>query len=423
MILFVLLGYFVTLQAENRFPKPEFKKGHTQPHPTQPAPQVASDPIIALGVLVVVMALTAYILYWRRSRKELRILIVLSLLYFGFFHGGCICSIGSIQNVAQSLLNPAMALPLTVLGAFLLPLLAALFMGRIFCGAACPLGAIQELVIQKHLRVPPLLDRCLKQIPFLYLGLAVLFATCGLGYIICQYDPFVGFFRFSATPNMLFFGAFLLILGTVVPRPYCRYLCPYSVLLKLTSKLSPRKVRITPDYCNNCQLCHEACPIGAIHPPRPRKYTEGKERALGRLQWLVALSPALVAMGILLGALLVGPLSRLHPDLELLRQLEAKNTEYEPVSAFLMQGGKIDDLRQRAYKARKRLNYGASLFGGYLALIFIGAMMAATRRRTNEEYDVDGSECISCAQCYRWCPVELGSEKGLEKGPDRSFEV
>ena len=38
------------------------------------------------------------------------------------------------------------AVPLAVVAFFALPLVFALFFGRTFCAAVCPLGAVQELV-------------------------------------------------------------------------------------------------------------------------------------------------------------------------------------------------------------------------------------------------------------------------------------
>ena len=71
-------------------------------------------------------------------------LAIACLAYFGFYREGCICPIGSIQNVAVALVDPDYAVPYFVIGIFLLPLAAALFFGRVFCGGVCALGAVQE---------------------------------------------------------------------------------------------------------------------------------------------------------------------------------------------------------------------------------------------------------------------------------------
>ena len=50
-------------------------------------------------------------------------------------------------------------------------------------------------------------------IPYLYLGITVLAVATGSGYLICRYDPFVGFFRLGASFNMFVAGGILLLSG------------------------------------------------------------------------------------------------------------------------------------------------------------------------------------------------------------------
>jgi len=83
-------------------------------------------------------------------------------------------------------------------------------------------------------------------IPFIYLGLSVLSSATESQFLICRYDPFVGIFRLDAPYTMIIFGSLLLIAGVFINRPYCRYLCPYGVLLNIFSRFSHRHLTITP---------------------------------------------------------------------------------------------------------------------------------------------------------------------------------
>jgi polyferredoxin len=173
--------------------------------------------------------------------------------------------------VVVALTDPKYSIPIIAILVFFMPIVAALFFGRAFCGGACPLGAMQELVVIKPIRVPMRLDRMLGLLKYAYLALAILFAlkpALTRDFLICRFDPFVGFFRLTGPPHMLAIGGAFLIGGMFIGRPYCRYLCPYGGLLAWCSKLARKGVTITPDKELDCGLCTEACPFGAIKEMR-----------------------------------------------------------------------------------------------------------------------------------------------------------
>lgn len=251
-------------------------EGYVTPEVQRPQPLAPWRQILDLALLGAALGLAAWIALKRRSRPLAVALTAACLAYFGFFREGCICPIGSIQNVAVALVDPAAAVPYFVIGIFMLPLVAALFFGRVFCGGVCALGAIQELVLLKPLQVPRRLDQALGSLKWIYLVAAVTLAVlpaASRDFIICRFDPFVGFFRFSGPAHMLLLGGGFLLLGMFVGRPYCRYLCPYGALLSLTSRLAWRSVSITPDRELDCGLCDQACPYGAIEKMRAVRTT------------------------------------------------------------------------------------------------------------------------------------------------------
>jgi polyferredoxin len=227
--------------------------------------------VLDVAVLAAAMGLSSWLVLKRRSRKSLVALAIGSVAYFGFYREGCICPIGSIQNVALALTDPRYSIPMVVTATFFLPLVMAVFVGRAFCGGVCALGAIQELVLIKPLQVPRRLDRALGLLKYVYLGLALFFVlkpAAGRDFLICRFDPFVDFFRRTGPPHMLLLGGAFLVAGMFIGRPYCRYLCPYGSLLAWCTRLARRGVTITPDKELDCGLCTEACPYGAIEKMR-----------------------------------------------------------------------------------------------------------------------------------------------------------
>jgi NosR/NirI family nitrous oxide reductase transcriptional regulator len=246
-------------------------EGYVTPEVQHPRPRSVARQVFDVSLLVLAMGLAAWLALKRRSRAGLVAVTAASVAYFGFYREGCICAIGSIQNVAVAIADPQYAVPYHVIAIFVLPLVAALFFGRVFCSSVCPLGAIQELVMLKQVNVPRKLDRALGWGRWVYLVLAVIFAVLPIAYrdfVICRFDPFVGFFRFTGQAWLLMVGGLFLVGGVFIGRPYCRWLCPYGALLSIFSRYAWRSFSITPNRELDCGLCVDACPYGAIENHR-----------------------------------------------------------------------------------------------------------------------------------------------------------
>ena len=247
-----------------RFPPPDLGADYVYPQSSQLPARAGWLAWVDTAVLTAALVLSALIALRWRSRRAMFYLSIFSLTYFGFYRKGCVCPIGSIQNVAQALFDTTYVLPWAVLAFFALPLAFALLFGRVFCAGVCPLGAMQDLVLVRGLALPRWLDRGLRVLRYFYLGLAVLLAATGAMYVICKYDPFVSYFRMSARFNIWIWSVALLLISLFIGRPYCRFLCPYGALLGIFSRFAVRRATITPAECVVCGLCRDACPFGAI---------------------------------------------------------------------------------------------------------------------------------------------------------------
>ncbi|WP_340110854.1 4Fe-4S binding protein [Maribellus mangrovi] len=409
------VAFFVstfTLSAQQqRFPKPEFDTGYEQPSPVTPEPRALAMEYIDVLVLLLVLSAVTWMVIKKRSRRGVLWLSVFTLAYFGFYRLGCICSIGAIQNVTLTFFDATYAISLTALLFFLIPLVFTLFFGRTFCAGACPLGAIQDLVIIKPISLPKWLNKTLGLIPYIYLSLAVLYAATGTDFIICRYDPFIGIFRMDAKFLMVVFGVAFLLMGMFVARPYCRFLCPYSVPLNWMSRFSRRHVTITPSSCIQCKLCTNSCPFDAIDFPANEK--EVVKSGLGPKRFLTyaLVIPLWVALGVFVGNRSYVFLSKANPTVYL-AELLISNPEIRndpdniDVQTFMSMGKTMDELVVEAETIQDKFYTGSMIAGGFLGLIIGMTLLNTVVFRKRQDYEPHKGNCFSCARCVDYCPVE-----------------
>jgi polyferredoxin len=138
-------------------------------------------------------------------------------------------------------------------------MLTALFVGRAFCGYACPVGGVQEIVYRAPtkklmlrstrwpfaLRVVALASLLVLAVGF---GLSFLGELGMKEFFALNFGSLVGF-------------AFLAIVGAAlfVYRPFCRFLCPFGALQSPLSHRPVLSLRRT-ESCINCGKCERVCP-------------------------------------------------------------------------------------------------------------------------------------------------------------------
>jgi len=424
----ILLGMAVSLIlcgetiGVERFPPPDFvETDHVIPSPTSPSPRQDVYEYIDAAVLLVALALASYLVLKKRSRRAIFALTVFSLLYFGFWRKGCVCPIGSIQNIVFSIFDRDYAVPIVVVVFFLLPLIFTLFFGRTFCAAVCPLGAIQDMVLAQPVSVPVWLESALRLFAYIYLAAAVLMAATGSAFVICRYDPFVSIFRLSGSLNILILGGCLLLIGVFIGRPYCRFLCPYGVILRQMSRLSKWRVKITPDECIQCRLCEDSCPFGAIRKPSTQWPAQEYHVAKKRLALLLLLLPVLVFLGGWAGSGLKGVTSRAHETVRLAEQIYMEETgETEEITdastAFRATGQKINELYEQASDIRTRFEFGGWILGCFIGLVIGLKLIGLSVWRQRTDYEADRASCLACGRCYESCPKEQVRLKKIKEG-------
>ena len=396
--------------GEARFPQPQFDSGHTVPQAVHP-PFAALVPAWAdVLILALALGISVWLIRRVRSRRWILAFSLVCLGWFGFVRQGCICPVGAVQNVAVAAWAGG-GLPWAVAAFFALPLLAALLFGRVFCAAVCPLGALQDLFIIRPQRVPKALDAVLRLVPLAVLSVGLVYAVNGAGYLICRSDPFVGFFRRSAPLPMLLTGMAVLLLGMVLARPYCRYFCPYGVLLEGCARLAWKRVDVTGSTCVNCRLCAGMCPVDAIVTPRGAPGGMARTRQFRRFLLVLALTPVLIAGCAGAGWLSGAFVAKAHPAVALADRLasaaQAEEGLCPEIDAFKRTGKSREWAEAQAAETTGRFRRGCAGAGAFMGLVIVLRLLGLTQLQRVSVHEADRIRCVACGRCFAVCPKNV----------------
>lgn len=186
-------------------------------------------------------------------------------------------------------------------------LLGAIF-GRFMCGWACPMGLVQELLALVPVRKyepPSKTNKSWSELATLFAGsIIILVVFLGLAralgsteaqltqtfYVFAEdplpaIDPAAALFSFI--PYMFYWNAFpafdfgtlagldifffwgrllvlfvILVIPIIIPRAYCRYICPTGAIMGRFNKYSILSINRNPVLCSDCGQCDNACPMG-----------------------------------------------------------------------------------------------------------------------------------------------------------------
>lgn len=406
LILLMVLLAAATAWSAQRFPPPQFETDYTMPPQHHPAARDGLWDSIDTAVLAAALVLASWLILRKRSRKWIVALMIFTIAYFGFFRLGCVCPIGAIGNVTVSIFDTEYSLPWVVPAFFLLPLAMTLFFGRGFCAGVCPLGALQDIVLLKPVKIAPWVESGLRMVAWTYLTLAVLFAATGAGLLICRYDPFISFFRLSTNSTLWLLGISMLLAALFIGRPYCRFLCPYGLLLRQCSRVSKYRVTVTPDDCIHCRLCEDACPFGVIHRPTAPWPERNLSRDRLRMVLLILLLPVWVVLGGWLGKQAIPALAESHPAF----------LEYEELrSDRVLSQEEEQEWQSRFADIRSQFALGGLFAGGFLALIAGGKLIDSSIRKVRRDYEPDRAGCFGCGRCFIACPKHREHVSGKQK--------
>ena len=221
-----------------------------------------------IGLCVVFLLLCAIgISYKTNAIQHLRPLILLgSLIYFGFIAGGCNCILFYFQGFILFLMgNTTFWLSFSVISSILV--LTVIF-GPIWCGWLCWLGALQEFIFQQNKLNLLKTKKAQKLLIYVQTGAFVaiiLWIILAKRPVLCAYDPFISIFTLKIFNWIGYITVPLLLLSSLfIYRPFCRILCPTGWLIYVI-KFIPFAKKIQIENCTGCKKCYSYCKMNAIH--------------------------------------------------------------------------------------------------------------------------------------------------------------
>ncbi len=160
--------------------------------------------------------------------------------------------------------------------------LSGLFVGRFVCGWTCPFGFIQEIIYK--IPLPKIKLKVFNKVEICkYIFLAIFIISLVLintsyGYpLFCKFVCIVEVLEAKIPflilkPQMLsyeglffYIKLFLLIsvvlLSTMVFRPFCRFFCPLGAVYSLFNPISLMRLKVDHRKCVNCGLCKKVCKL------------------------------------------------------------------------------------------------------------------------------------------------------------------
>jgi len=148
--------------------------------------------------------------------------------------------------------------------------------GGAFCGWVCPFGAFQDLLswirAKLHLpevRVPARLDRVLTYGRYVSLVVIIAATIASVHLWFGGWDPYrtifgLGWiFEFNLAEQWLAYVVALVVVAGVllIPRAWCRYVCPLGGAISLVGNLSLLRIRRVEGECRGCAVCNAPCPV------------------------------------------------------------------------------------------------------------------------------------------------------------------
>ena len=217
----------------------------------------------AIGILTFTI-LAGILVRYKKTRKLRPLFLLAAVVILGFYRGGP-GVISSFQNTYLLSIGASAKWTAIILFLGLIPI--TYLFGKVFCGWACYLGAIQEFLYIGKVKLfqTEKAQKIMRIIRYVVLAALIVQLTITLGIEWSKIGPFKVIFNlFSPNITGYILLAILLISSLFIYRPFCKAACPVGLILGWVTKIPGAAVLGITNSCVGCKTCSTSCEINAI---------------------------------------------------------------------------------------------------------------------------------------------------------------
>jgi len=134
--------------------------------------------------------------------------------------------------------------------------------GRGYCGWSCWTAMVLDYLPYKRNKLGRLAPQW-EHMRYVHFALSLLLVLV-LWFLFQYRPPFTGHetLAWLGVGNMIYFASAITLAYTLKDnRAFCKYLCPITAILKITSRFSFLKIEGDKKKCTQCGACNKACPM------------------------------------------------------------------------------------------------------------------------------------------------------------------
>ena len=217
------------------------------------------------AIFILLATIIAGVLVQFKTTRKLRgIFLIASVVILGFYRGGP-GVISSFQNAFLWFAGIDNNWQAAILFLGLIPI--TYVFGKVFCGWICYLGALQEFLYIKKVKIfqTEKAQKIMRIIRIVLLVVLIAQLSITREILWNKIGPFkTAFNLFSPNLTGYILLGILLVSSLFIHRPFCKTVCPVGLIDGWISKIPGASILGINNSCAGCNTCNTACQINAI---------------------------------------------------------------------------------------------------------------------------------------------------------------